>query len=246
MREIDFSVGSPWAWMWDLEQGHTPYESPGPIFKYLPRKYADTFVNEGTIRIAPIWEFRDQERHGGTIHDAKEGQQRLTKLDADHVYENPAGFQGWQVFAQNVVLGTNNQIMAYNQFDDEGVDNCYVWCFSSPKPTPAEIAAMGDKDTLITIEDWIGFFVMLGRKLVADGIADEPYIGRCNYKGELVWTNRLNPNRSKPIPRAILKAPAYAGQQEHRIVFPTRERPPAAQIITVAELTRFVSTVEGL
>ena len=50
------------------------------LFKYLPKKYLDAFMEKGSLRIGTLHEYRQQEKYGPAVGDPREGFQ-FTAMD---------------------------------------------------------------------------------------------------------------------------------------------------------------------
>ncbi len=44
-----------------------------PLYKYLPRRYLDAFLNRGSLKIGTLYEYRQVEAYGHVIGDKNEG-----------------------------------------------------------------------------------------------------------------------------------------------------------------------------
>ena len=44
-----------------------------PLYKYIPKRYLDAFLNQGSLKIGTLYEYRQVEAYGNVIGDKTKG-----------------------------------------------------------------------------------------------------------------------------------------------------------------------------
>lgn len=236
--EPDLTIGGPYAFLIDLEEGRRPYEPPTPLYKHCRREHGLILVNEGKVRISSLDVYRSFDAAAGSIVDASEGKQRTELVDADMVIEHPTNFIGWETWSPEFVVGPRGQVFAHNTYYSEAANNQYVFCLSTSGDATTSKDLHLDYDSIVEVTDPIGLFICLSRHLIANGLTVSPFLGSCIYDGTQVWEDFRG--RKKIIPRALQKRSDHSKHAEVRFVFPALQPMADYLDLEVKELCQYL------
>ncbi|WP_146128127.1 hypothetical protein [Burkholderia gladioli] len=131
---------------------------PRMLYKYMKRKYADSLITSGNVRIGTLHGFRDVERFGVGIADPMEGKKSVVEHIEHRKYlggtpdANALKQLGIEIGKYAAPTISNAAI----QIDVDHPD-AYVWCCSRSK-SRAAMEKIDGADTCVEIFDVDGFY----------------------------------------------------------------------------------------
>ena len=146
---------------------------PDRLYKYMKRKYAQSLIDVGNVRIGTLHGFRDVERFGAGIADPQEGKKAVVaQIDNQrYIGGTPAG-DALKDLGVSLAPGAKVQIIdTYLQTNVDHRD-AYVWCSSSEKSAEA-MAHIEGADTCVEIFDTRGFYDALNVAMCEHGEFDQ-------------------------------------------------------------------------
>lgn len=206
--------------------------SISPWYKYLPRKYARSLVEEGKVRIGTLYDYKSVEMHGDEVGDRTEGQ--LTEWSAD---KKPKRASEANRLEKMAIKAGPGLILANNYVEIKHESpNVYLFCASEVFSTEIMIRMSADcndqYDACVMITDPASFM-----KEIVEAFKDEgKFIDgfRCVYMGR-----RQHYSVNAPHP-ATIKDPRYQYQAEVRGIWePLFKNSIDPKILIVPEIRRF-------
>jgi hypothetical protein len=178
------------------------------LYKYMERRWANKFLKEGTLLIGTLYDFQDEEQHGGEIGDALEGTKqvssmRLKMIDTDE----PENIPYWMSEHMNVSGSNRLVIHARDGMSAVHKDpNAYIFCCTDTFDAKAmkEMAY----DCCIEILDADIFFKATSIKM--KHYAKFWGAAKCVYKATEIE------HSEDEIPATFIKEPKFAAQKEVR------------------------------
>jgi hypothetical protein len=195
-----------------------------PIFKFLEKKYINSTIIDGEIRIATLHEFRDKEKYKGKIFDDKEGILTIiNKYSFEKIKEECGGLLHYKETSININL-SNYKILKKKIL----LENHYIYSVSSNLFTDSFLQAIEDsKNACVMIVFPKTFF-----QKVTFNMKMAQFIGfkKCLYTGKIL--TEINPiknsksdyflNNKEEI--LFLKPNSYHRQMEARAVWKSFEK----------------------
>jgi hypothetical protein len=169
------------------------------LYKYLHKKYAESLINEGEIRIGTLYNFRKSELHGTEIGDDGEG----TIVPFFEAEADINKLEEFPDFVKNGLglSGENLTVTAKKGFKlkiRKTLPDLYILCFSIAKNDP-EIFSKSEYDTCVEINN-VNEFI----ECISDEIKDKAeYIGT----DKCVYSEREVQHIIAKIPHPILLKP---------------------------------------
>lgn len=219
------------------------------MYRYMKKQYLDSFMNQGSIRVGTLHDFRSDE-HGKGIADFGEGRKRVSHLieqrtitakdmvDPQNIDAKAVrAYGGFQVTGGGQIHFQNSSFaMQFNHPD------CYILCssFVLSKETMLEFEGA---DSCIEIIDIDRFYLCLGESLLKKN--GGPLIWRGHHKvlyrdREEQW-NGENWGESP----AVIKSKDFTKQAETRGIWVAANRQPIKpEIVVDARLPQFCRVIQ--
>ncbi|MBR8182190.1 hypothetical protein [Burkholderia ambifaria] len=142
---------------------------PERLYKYMKRKYADSLLAVGNVRVGTLHGFRDVERFGPGIADMQEGKKSVVAHIDHHEYVGGTA-EANALKHLGIDIGPGAKIQINSSYFQTDVDHpdAYVWCCSSQKSAEA-IAGIDGADTCVEIVDVEGFYAALNVAMAKHG-----------------------------------------------------------------------------
>ena len=206
------------------------------LFKYMERKWAENFLNEGEILIGTLGDFRKSENHSDDIADAGEGTKTI-HLKKNQLYTNVSNMPpSLPPFFHcesggKIQLGADTKINIKNDY--------FVLCLSEVKSFSIMKRMSKSYDTCIEIVDPTKFLLAIK---IAFSIKAPQYKSvecRCTYIPSRVFDENTDQGYSE----AFMKPQNYSYQQEFRIVFDAQNLPKEKMIIKSLEAAKYCKII---
>jgi len=192
-----------------------------PLYKYLPRQYADALLVMGTIRVGTLFDFRKTE-HARGVADSSEGTRTILALpDREIITEDQAekdaffGMMGARVHGKITVPRGVRFVHKQTSTDH------FIFCASTELSSRVQ-AEFEATDACVEINDISGFLYELTRALNAvapvrfDGIHEVQYTGRTQ---EQTLTRFQDFNPAHGLHPGLIKDPSFRRQKELRAIW---------------------------
>jgi hypothetical protein len=207
----------------------TPVSFREPLFKYMKRSHALALIKKGQMRIGTLYEYRNVERHGVLVGDAREGSKgavvRVPFLEASSTEELPE-------FARDmgVRIGPGRVTFENSTFlrTEESPD---FYIFSASRHFDAVQMRLMGYDACVRIDNPESFFRAVSHSFRHAG--DYQGFHACHY-----IERDLPPDQQHDIHPALLKDPSYSPQAEVRAVWRPKTRVPKPLIIVCRKAAR--------
>lgn len=208
-----------------------------PLFKYLPRRFADALISSGDLRLGTLHDFQDEERHGHAIGDRAEG--------VAEVYDNPPLLVtgSGTPLSPPVRAALGDDPPPGNVFDrclftiTERTENRWLYCTSS-RCHPSLVGEFG-ADACVRIRKARRFYRAIFQELANRRLITSMDVLRCVYR-DRAWhyedAGRLPPEAVKPR--------CYERQQEFRGVFVPTRLPIEPLVLRVPDCAQYCSLVD--
>jgi hypothetical protein len=193
-------------------------EMQKPLFKYLPKKYLEAFLDRGSLKIGTLYEYRKTETYGNVIGDNNEGLHKTELFlpgggEIDLASDTPEA----EYFRQHVlrpdqrdakvklILEDGARFIAHSNSED-----LYIYCLTS-EYSPAVMREFGC-DACLEIFRPQEFFEVISRKIRHK--AKFNGLGRIQYINKT--THYKQPHMIHP---AAMKDLEYEYQKEWRAIW---------------------------
>ncbi|MEZ8470771.1 hypothetical protein AB6D20_007280 [Vibrio splendidus] len=184
------------------------------LYKYMKKEHAKLLLEQGSLRIGTLYEFRDEEKHGKEVGDNKEGT-KSAYMEVDNEQWSPSNQPEFSKSFFN--LGTNGSIniSGVTLERPQNSPDFYIYCTTYE----FDESAMRDfgYDTCIEIEQPEKFFKCISKSLKHK--ANYQGSHRCKYQ-----PRRLPHNLDSGVHPSLVKEVEYAYQKEVRSIWvPTKQ-----------------------
>ncbi|AFQ48283.1 hypothetical protein [Burkholderia cepacia] len=225
-----------------------PLQIPMPdrLYKYMKRRYADTLVTSGGVRIGTLHGFRNIEAFGPGIGDADEGKKTVhVKINDGPIVagsEHADALKAMRLIDLGPSDNSTGTIGSVNIQVHIDHTDAYVWCCSSQRSEDA-MAGIGGSDACVEIFNVPKFYAALTEAMSGHG--QFVVMGPMSVQyGELVepW-NGANYGRH-PV---FMKGHAFAQQREVRIAWiplPDATGPLGAIVLGASDAGKFCRIIE--
>ena len=202
-----------------------------PLYKYLPLKYAELLVKNGTIQIGTLFGFRDEDKYGEEIGDKDEGSFTLFSLLNGEL--NPEDMNEIQKAAVGNINAEFIDCVAVSRqesYDFYIYSTSGLFSLSLMRKISEEYSEK--YDACVKITNPVKFFELISQKL--EGLAKYETTRPCFYMSKYIHYDR-----DKPHP-ALSKAKKYSYQDEYRTLWaPKNQDKITSTILTIPELTSY-------
>jgi hypothetical protein len=222
-------------------------DSPSfPLFKFLTKKNAKNLLEEGSVRIGTLHDYRDT-KNIGTIWDKDEGIKRLILDFGKGQVVNEDMLQRLNIpfRAPNVCMGGKNTF----EYDF----NAYIYSTTGAFFSDTLIHALekDKKDACVLIKDYSLFFERISR---SESMKANKYLGlgECNYEfGHEFSTlfpipeeKKENFQKFQKIHPVLLKPKKYSGHREFRAIWASSIPEIKPKTITIPDLSNLCIEIE--
>ncbi|TDY26367.1 hypothetical protein B0G81_6880 [Paraburkholderia sp. BL6665CI2N2] len=209
------------------------------LYKYLPRRYAEDLVRDGSTRVGTLYDFRRIELGAG-VADPNEGQLRVNRKIGGQLHYFPAGTQEAEAMKFFGISGEGavQNISFRRDIEHPGV---FVWCCSTEFSADVESSLEG-ADACVEIRNAGLFFDELTRAIHA--VRPVEFLGF--RKVTYTPRNQNWESYSPDMSAAFVKDPgSYGAQNEVRAVWRSLDgNPIKAEFPRSAALTEFCAIRE--
>jgi hypothetical protein len=204
-----------------------------PLFKYMRREHAQRLLSEGVLRIGTLHEYRNIERHGVHIGDAREGSKgailTVPRLEVRSQGDLPEFVRHQVKVGPGTVTFVNSTFLVTEDSPD-----FYIYS-ATTLPDFDAMREMG-YDACIQIHNPTGFFRALNHTFRHKG--DYQGLFNCVY-----MKRDLPPDEQHTIHPALIKDPSYERQREQRAIWRPLNTQPRPFIVACRKAARYCSNV---
>jgi hypothetical protein len=184
------------------------------LYKYMKKKHAKLLLEQGSLRVGTLYEFRNEEKHGQEIGDNKEG----TKSAYMQVENETWSTSNQPEFSKsffNLGSGGSLNISGITLEKPQNSPDFYIYCTTYE----FDESAMRDfgYDVCIEIEQPEKFFKCISKYLKHKAKYQGSY--KCKYQ-----PRRLPHNHDSGVHPSLVKEAEYSYQKEIRSIWmPTKQ-----------------------
>jgi len=198
-----------------------------PLFKFLNRKkYSEKFLNEGSIKIGTLYEYRNCEEYTKKVLDEKEGQFEITAIidsEEDMIGKDLSGF-GFYMMGKPEKNKFRFRNITFNSNRND--PNCYIYSTSAAFTTNVLKQAIDDGYiSCVMIHEPFSFF-----SRVSENFQDSDFMGYhpCIYVDRKIELNYKSDSERldllSKLPGALIKPPDYKNQIEVRAIWKPKKQ----------------------
>ncbi|MEM5435223.1 hypothetical protein [Paraburkholderia diazotrophica] len=210
----------------------TPAPLPKVLYKYLPRRYAESLVGVGNTQIGTLHDFRRLELGPG-IADANEGRKELRASFVEAETFAHGTPSGEALNELGVIKVTGGASVTFSDVTIvRGIDhpNAYIWCCSTDMSEEA-MSGLDGADTCVEIFDVDGFFKALHAAVSSLTAVQLIGVAPVTYSTRSEEWSRQNLG----LHAAYLKGIEYKRQGEVRAVWTVDNDPTTLQPLIIPE-----------
>jgi hypothetical protein len=208
---------------------------PSVFVKYTHMQWAQKMVEEGSVRIGTLYEYKTFEEHGGNIYDADEGVRRIGMVDIDGMSWHPYNQAKVAYLSDTVGIHMTNCrdcVIAANKQDH--ASDAYIYSVSGELSHDCAVACHEEYDAFVII--WNIF--ELGRR-ISDKLSNSArFLGFSNViyidgYAPFDWVGHIPPGR--------IKQSKFSMQNEFRAIWAPASHPLTPQVLTLGPLHKICS-----
>jgi hypothetical protein len=203
------------------------------VYKYLPRKHAESLALRGEVQLGTLYKFRDAEQYQAGILDREEG--RTSR------YHNPVITRGEDLpdFAKRFAPSNPGVIYAQCVFE-EFRDYPDRWLYCTSTRLSSRLLPDFESDSCVEIRDGEAFYKAIFTALAVEGLVSFMDVVTCVYSSRR--RHYLEPELN--IPAAALKDPIHSHQREVRGILVPKQYPIAVVKRTIPDLRQYCKLVD--
>ncbi|EAR56843.1 hypothetical protein SKA34_05165 [Photobacterium sp. SKA34] len=181
----------------------------GVLYKYMKKEHAKLLVEQGSLRIGTLYEFRDEEKHGQEIGDNKEGT-KSTYMGVDQACwstaNQPEFTKSFFKLEEDATLNISGLTLEKPQTSPDFYIYCTTYEFDE--------SAMRDfgYDSCVAIEQPENFLKCISKSLKHKGLYQGSY--KCKYQ-----SRRMPHDFDSGVHPALIKENEYSYQKEVRSIW---------------------------
>lgn len=199
------------------------------LYKYMHMEHAKSLIENGTVRIGTLYEYRNTEKHGTTIGDDLEG----TKSVYMDVKKEWWTGKSQPEFAKSFFNLSENSSMRLEGITLEKPTNSlnyYIYC--TTEEFDKDVQSDFSYDACIIIENPKKFFAVISEKLKRKALFKGIY--KCQYRDR-----RIPHDKDNKIHPAIIKDPKDSKYKEVRAIWKPEKKLITPIVINCRGIIRY-------